>query len=204
MGKDSQYTADTSQKTKEVLFQETRKLMGQYELEVEENAQPVVHSPRRFPIALKGKVKQELQRLKDLGIITEVTQPTFRVSSLVIVHKPNGKIRVCIDPKDLHRGLRRSHYPTPTREQILPQLARAKVFSTVDVKNGFWHVELDEKILLSTTFNSSFGRYRWRRLTCSRRRLHTLKGPRVYECPQRSWTEFACLDAAMSGTKCEA
>ena len=131
---------------------------------MEENAEPVVHPPRKVPIALKEKLKQELQRLQDLGIIKKVTEPTPWVSSLVTVHKPNGQLRVCIDPKDLNRVLRRSHYPTPIIDDILPELVRAKVFSTVDVKNGFWHVELDDESSRLTTFNSPFGRFGWCRL----------------------------------------
>ena len=71
---------------------------------------------------------------------------------------------MCIDPKDLNRMLRRSHYPTPTIDEILPELSRAKAFSTVDAKNGFWHVELDDDSSRLTTFNSPFARFRWLRL----------------------------------------
>ena len=60
--------------------------------------------------------------------------------------------------------LRRSHYPTPIIYEILPELSRAKVFSTLDAKNGFWHVELDDDSSRLTTFNSPFGRFRWLRL----------------------------------------
>ena len=108
--------------------------------------------------------EEELDRLQSLGIIEQVTDPTPWVSSLVTVLKPNGQIRVCIDPKDLNRVLRRSHYPTPTIDEILPELSRAKVFSTVDAKNGFWHVEPDDDSSHFTTFNSPFGRFRWLRL----------------------------------------
>ena len=97
-----------------------------------------------------------------VGIIERVTEPTPWVSSLVVVQKPNGQIRVCLDPKDLNKVLRRSHYPTPTVDDILPALSRARVFSTVDTKNGFWHVELDDDSSRLTTFNSPFGRFCWR------------------------------------------
>ena len=133
------------------------KLEGQYKLEVVEGATPVVFPPRRVPVALEGKLKKELDRLQSLGIIEKVTEPTPWVSSLVTVQKPNGQIRVCIDPKDLNQVLRRSRYPTPTIEEILPELSRAKLFSTVDAKNGFWHVELDNNSSRVTTFNSPFG-----------------------------------------------
>ena len=167
------------------VFQGTGKLKGQYKLEIEENAKPVVHLPRRVPVALKGKLKRELERLQSLGIIEKVIEPTPWVSSLVIVQKPNGQIRVCLDPGDLNKVLGRSPYPTPTVEDILPELTRAKVFSTVDAKNGFWHVELDDDSSRLTTFNSPFGRFCWRRLPfglCSapeefqRRLNHALDG----------------------------
>ena len=69
------------------MFQGTGKLKGQYKLEIEENAKPVVHLPRRVPVALKGKLKRELERLQSLRITEKVIEPTPWVSSLVIVKK---------------------------------------------------------------------------------------------------------------------
>ena len=83
-----------------------------------------------------------------------MTEPTDWVSSLVVVKKKNGKIRVCIDPKDLNNNLKRSHYPLPTFEQIIPELNNAKVFSTFDARNGFWQIKLTEKSSFLTTFNT--------------------------------------------------
>lgn len=80
---------------------------------------------------------------------------------MVVVWKPNGNMRICLDPKDLNKVLKRSHYPLPTIEDILPDLSRAKVFSTFDVKNGVWHIELDYESSKLTTFNTPFGRYHW-------------------------------------------
>ena len=93
------------------VFQGTGKLQGQYKLEIEEDAKPVIHSPRRVPVALKEKLKHELKRLQSIGITERVTEPTPWVSSLVVVQNPNGQMRVCLDPKDLNKVLRRSHYP---------------------------------------------------------------------------------------------
>ena len=52
----------------------------------------------------------------------------------------------------------------PTIDDVLPQLADAKVFSTVDARDGFWHVCLDDEFSRLTTFETPFGRYRWLRL----------------------------------------
>ena len=58
------------------VFQGTEKLQGQYKLEIEEDAKPVIHPPRRVPVALKEKLKHELEWLQSLEIIERVTEPT--------------------------------------------------------------------------------------------------------------------------------
>ena len=124
---------------------------------------PVVHPPRRIPIALKQRLKNELDRLETENIIVPVTETTTWVSSLVVVEKPH-KLRICIDPRDLNKAIMRSHYPLPVLEDILPNLSKAKVFSVLDAKDGFWHVTLDNESSLLTTFNTPYGRYRWLRM----------------------------------------
>ena len=90
-------------------------------------------------------------------------EPTDWVHSMVIVRKP-GKIRVCIDPKDLNPAIKREHYHLVTVEEIAERLPNAKVFSKFDATHGFWHVELDDESSKLLTFNTPFGRYRYRRL----------------------------------------
>ena len=81
---------------------------------------------------------------------------------MVAVRTP-GKIRICIDPKDLNKALKRNHYPMII-EDIMPTLAKAKVFSVLDAKDGFHQVKLDEESSYLTTFWTPFGRYRWLRM----------------------------------------
>ena len=95
--------------------------------------------------------------------IAKVTEPTEWVSSIVVVLK-NNKVRICLDPKDLNRAIRREHYPSPTVEDMVASIPDAKVFSVVDAKAGFLQIKLDYESSLLTTFNSPMGRYRWLRL----------------------------------------
>jgi len=60
--------------------------------------------------------------------------------------------------------IKREHHPIPTLEEITPKLARAKLFSKLDARNGYWNVKLDEKSSYLTTFNTPFGRYRFLRM----------------------------------------
>jgi hypothetical protein len=126
---------------------------GKYHLELDENATLIVHPPRKVPVAIKERLRNELERLTKMDIIKPVSTPTPWVSSLVIVVKP-GKLRICIDQKHLNQNIKRSHYPLPTIEDLLPDLSKAKIFCVVDAKNGFWHVELDDESSYLTTFNT--------------------------------------------------
>ena len=60
---------------------------------------------------LKDKVKAELCRVEEMGIITKVEQPTKWVNPIVVVRKPNGDVRICLDPVDLNKAVKREHYP---------------------------------------------------------------------------------------------
>ena len=137
---------------------------GELNLQVDPTVKPVKMPLRRLPLALKESVKQELDRLESLNIITPVDQPTDWISSLLVRKKQNAGIRMCIDPVPLNRALRRNHYPMPVLEDLLPQLSNAKAFTLCDVKNGFWNIKLDEDSSYLTTFETEWGKYRWLRL----------------------------------------
>lgn len=62
--------------------------------------------------------------MEELGVITKVTNPTKWISNMVVA----GKIRVCLDPSSLNKALCRTHYQMPTIEEILPSLAKVKIF----------------------------------------------------------------------------
>ncbi|XP_055589896.1 uncharacterized protein K02A2.6-like [Uranotaenia lowii] len=140
---------------------------GCVSLEIDPNVPPSIQQPRRIPIALRPKLKKELKKLEKDGIIVKETSPTDWVSNIVLVKRGSAEnecLRICLDPIPLNRALKRPHLQFTTIDEILPELSRAKVFSTVDARKGFWHVVLEEKSSKLTTFWTPFGRYRWVRL----------------------------------------
>ena len=86
---------------------------GKLHLEVGYSVYLVVMPPRRAPVVLKCKFKDEIDRLIDVGVLTIVEEPTKWVSSAIVTAESNGKVRVCIDPRPLNEALHRSHYPPP-------------------------------------------------------------------------------------------
>ena len=121
-------------------------------------------SPRKVPVAMKPKILAELTRMEKLGVIRKIHEPTDWVSSMVIVHKPDGAVRVCIDPFHLNKAIKRQHYPMNTIEEITAKLAGAKFFTKLDAVSGFWQIPLDEKSSRLCTFNTPWGRFRFCRL----------------------------------------
>jgi hypothetical protein len=135
-----------------------------HKIHIKEDAQGVVHPPRKMPVSMREPLKKELERCEKLGVVSKVTEPTEWVNSLVIVPKANGKIRICMDPKNLNEAVKRQHYPLPTAEDIMSRLTGAKIFSILDAASGFWQIKLDAESAKLCTFNTPFGRYRFERL----------------------------------------
>ena len=115
-------------------------------------------------MSVREQLKSELQRLTERDILAPVTAPTPWVSSLVVVRKKEGRLRLCLDPKDLNQAIQRERYPLPTIEDVATRLHGAKVFTKLDVRNGFWHVKPDDSSSDLTALNTPFGRCRWKRM----------------------------------------
>ena len=137
---------------------------GTYHIQLRDDAVPVIHPPRRVPEALREPLRQELRRMQELGIIRKVDRPSDWVNSIICVEKENGDLRICLDPYNLNKAIRREHHYTQTLDDVLPRLSKAKVFSKLDARSGYWNVLLDEESMLLTTFNTPFGRYCFERL----------------------------------------
>lgn len=99
-----------------------------------------------MPFAIKPKLKAELERLTDISVLIPVDEPTDWVSNLVVATKESGDLRLCLDLQQLNKALKRERYPLPVIDDILPNLSRAKVFTKIDTRNGYWHVQLNDNL----------------------------------------------------------
>ena len=147
------------------MFDGLGKLEGAYTIKLREDATPyALTTPRRVAVPLLPKVKQELDRMQSLGVITEITEPTEWCAGMVVVPKANGQVRICVDLTQLNENVCRERHMLPSVEQVLAQIGDAKHFSKLDANSGFWQVELSEQSSKLTTFITPFGRFRFNRL----------------------------------------
>ena len=138
--------------------------LGEATLRIDETVPPKILPCRKVPLAIRDDVKKELDRLVEKGVLVPVTEPTEWVSQMAVVHKRDGKLRICIDPQPLNAALKQEHYRLPVLDDVLPELKDAKVFSKLDVREAYWHVRLHEPSSKLTTMITPFGRYMWKRL----------------------------------------
>ena len=110
------------------------------------------------------KVKQELLRMEEIGVISPVIEPTDWCAGMLVVPKNNGSVRICVDMTKLNENVKRERHLLPSVEQTLGQLGGARVFTKLDANSGFWQIPLDTKSSLLTTFITPFGRFRFNHL----------------------------------------
>lgn len=135
------------------------------QIHLKEDAVPyAVYTARRVPLPLLPKVKAELQRMEEQGVIERVTQPTDWCAPMVPVMKPTGAVRICVGLQKLNDNIKRERYQLPTTEETLAKLSGSTVFTSLDAASGFWQVPLHEDSSLLTTFITPFGRFCFKRL----------------------------------------
>ena len=136
-----------------------------YLIKLKPSAVPyALNVPRRVPLPLRVAVKEELDSMVKKDVIERVEGPSQWCAPIVIVPKPNNKIRICVDFTQLNKNVEREAFPMPDVETTLAQFDGAKIFSKIDANNGFWQVPLDKKCMQLTTFITPFGRFRFKRL----------------------------------------
>ena len=83
---------------------------------------------------------------------------------MVVVPKPSGSVRICVDFRPLNESVMREVHPIPAIDVTLAQLNGAKVFSKLDTNSGFWQVPLAKESRLLTTFITPQGRFCFNKL----------------------------------------
>ena len=93
-----------------------------------------------------------------------MTEPTEWCAGMVVVPKPSGSVRICVDLTELNKAVKREVHPLNSVDQDLAQLTGSKYFTKLDARSGFWQIPLSEESRKYTTFLTPFGRYCFNRL----------------------------------------
>lgn len=136
----------------------------EYDIDFIDDPKFKIIPPRRVPHAIRNQVKKELEKMVQMNIIEPVSEPTPAVSPMHVVNKGKGKLRVCMDPTELNKNIKRRHYPLQTVEEITARVKGSKFFTKLDCEKGFWQIKVTERTSKFLAFATPWGRYKYLRL----------------------------------------
>ncbi|KAG8478880.1 hypothetical protein CXB51_028735 [Gossypium anomalum] len=118
---------------------------------------PISISPYRMaPTELK-ELKAQLQELTDKGFARPSLSPWG--APVLFVKKKDGSIRLCIDYRQLNKVTIKNKYPLPMIDDLFDQLRRATIFSKIDLRSGYYQMQVKELNVPKTAFRTRYGHY---------------------------------------------
>ncbi|CAM5074398.1 unnamed protein product [Natator depressus] len=121
------------------------------------NAHPIKVQPYRVSPQAKTAIERETQDMLQMGVIHP--SGSAWASPVVLVPKPDGEIRFCVDYHKLNAVTHPDNYPMPRTDELLEKLGRAQFISTLDLTKGYWQVPLDESAKETSAFTTHLRLY---------------------------------------------
>jgi len=136
--------------------------------------QPISFRARRLAHTDKIKLSVILDNLVKEGIIKESTSPY--ASPIVLVRKKDSSLRLCVDYRELNKITIKDNFPAPLIDDHLDRLKGKKVFSCLDLQNGFHHIRVAESSVKYTAFITPMGQFEYLRMP-----FGLTNAPRVFQ-----------------------
>ncbi|UYV70128.1 K02A2.6-like, partial [Cordylochernes scorpioides] len=122
-----------------------------------ENAKPIKHKPYRVSPKERDIIKEQIQDMLQDGVIRASSGPwAFPV---ILVRKRDGNWRFCVDYRKLNSITVKDVYPIPRIDDVMDTLQGSRYFTAIDLRSGYWQVEIEEQDKKKTAFTTSHGLY---------------------------------------------
>ena len=149
------------------------------------SASPIRLRPYRVPQAYRAWMREELLKMEQEGIIEPLVSKWG--TPVVLVKKKDNTTIFCVDYCRLNEKTQVEAYPMPRIEDLVDQLGRAKVLTTLDLARGYWQVKVKESAREKTAFTTPYGLYQFKVMPFG------LNGaPAIFQC---------LMDKVMRGTE---
>lgn len=123
-------------------------------------AKPIKQSPRRLPLSSVKEVDQLIHDMQSQDVIEPSSSPW--ASPIVLVKKKDGSTRFCVDYRRLNEVTKKDSYPLPRIDDTLHALAGAALFSTLDLRSGYWQVGVAPQHKEKTAFTTGRGLWQFK------------------------------------------
>jgi hypothetical protein len=134
--------------------------MGEMKIPLKPYARPVKQRPYRLNPKYKQKVKIELDRMLEAGIIEHVEVSKW-ISPMVVQENKTGDIRICVDLRKLNDACSHDIFPTSFTDKVLDNVGGKEVYSFTDGFSGYHHIRIAKEYFHKTTFATEWGSYQY-------------------------------------------
>ena len=114
----------------------------------------------RYSPAERKEIEEQAEYLIKRGLIIESSSPFG--APVLFVPKPNGTLRMCIDYRGLNKLTRKNSYPMPRVDDLLDQLRGARLFSAIDLMQGYYQIRIKPEDCEKTAFRTPQGLYEFK------------------------------------------
>ena len=124
----------------------------EHRLPIKSGFRPYKQPPRRFNSDMYDRIKEEIDRLLKAGFIRPCRYAEW-ISNIVPVEKKNtGKLRVCIDFRDLNKATPKDEYPMPIADMLINDASGHRIISFLDGNAGYNQFFMAEEDMSKTAF----------------------------------------------------
>ncbi|XP_052735520.1 uncharacterized protein LOC128197506 [Vigna angularis] len=130
----------------------------QHKLPLKPECPPVKQKLRRMKPEMSLKIKEEVQKQFDAGFLVVARYPEW-VANIVPVPKKDGKVRMCVDYRDLNRASPKDNFPLPHIDTLVDNTAKYSLFSFMDGFSGYNQIKMAPEDMEKTTFITLWGTF---------------------------------------------
>ena len=135
-----------------------RTCLGQHDIKLRGNETPRSR-PYPIPHSLRDTVREEVKTMLSLGVIESSDSPV--ASPIVLVKKPDGSNRFCVDYRKLNKVTIFDAEPIPDQDELFTKVSHANYFTKIDLSKGYWQVPMSENSKPLTAFLTPDGLFQF-------------------------------------------
>jgi hypothetical protein len=132
--------------------------LGEMKIPLRDEVRLIKQQPYRLNLIYKKKVKTEIDRMLEAGIIEPVEESEW-ISPMVAHEKKQGGIRKCVDPRKMNDACLHDPFPTPFTDEVLENVGGHEAYSFTDGFSGYHKIKITPKDRYKTTFSTEWGSY---------------------------------------------
>ncbi|XP_039012179.1 uncharacterized protein LOC120141335, partial [Hibiscus syriacus] len=129
-----------------------------HKLPIKPECKPVQQKLRRMKPEMLLKIKEEVKKQFDAGFLKVAKYPEW-VANIVPVPKKDGKVRMCVDYRDLNRASPKDNFPLPHIDTLVDNTAGNSLFSFMDGFSGYNQIKMNPEDMEKTTFVTMWGTF---------------------------------------------